>query len=71
MPMPLSALLASFALWIAENVGTLSGTWLYAGHAGRHAVNWGKLGAWYLLLYVAFVTVTVVSRSALERSPRR
>ena len=71
MPMPLSALLASFALWIAENVGTLSGTWLYAGNAGRHVVNWGKLGSWYLLLYVAFVTVTVVSRSALERSPRR
>ncbi|WBL32516.1 DUF817 domain-containing protein [Sinirhodobacter sp. HNIBRBA609] len=71
MPMPLSALLASFALWVADNVGTLSGTWLYAGNTGRHVVNWGKLGSWYLLLYVAFVTVTVVSRSALERRPRR
>lgn len=71
MPMPVSALLASIALWVAENVGTLSGTWLYAGHSGRHVVNWGKLGAWYLLLYVAFVTVTMVSRSALEHAPRR
>ncbi|MEZ5686616.1 MAG: DUF817 domain-containing protein, partial [Paracoccaceae bacterium] len=69
MPMPVSAFLASFALWIAENVGTLSGTWLYAGNSTRHVVNWGKLGSWYLLLYVAFVTVTVVSRSALGRAP--
>jgi len=65
MPMPVAGFLASFALWIAENVGTLSGTWLYAGHAAQHVVNWSKLGSWYLLLYVAFVTVTVVSRSAL------
>ncbi len=69
MPMPATAVLVSLALWIAENVGTLSGTWLYAGHAGRHVVNWGKLGAWYLLLYVAFVTVTIASRSALGRAP--
>lgn len=28
-------------------------------------VNWAKLGSWYLLLCVAFVTVTLVSRRAL------
>lgn len=66
MPLPLAALLSAFALWVAENVGTATGTWLYAGQAAGAPVNWAKLGSWYLLLYVAFVTVTVVSRGALE-----
>ena len=66
MPMPLAALLASGALWVAENVGTATGTWLYSGQLPGKAVSLAKLGSWYLLLYVAFVTVTVVSRSALS-----
>lgn len=65
MPLPLAALLSAFALWSAENVGTATGTWLYAGQVAGAPVNWAKLGSWYLLLYVAFVTVTVVSRGAL------
>lgn len=67
MPMPLAALLAALALWVAENVGTLTGTWVYAGQKTWQLVSFGKLGSWYLLLFVAFVTVTVVSRSALSR----
>jgi hypothetical protein len=30
-------------------------------------VSPAKLGSWYLLLYVAFVTVTLVSRRTLHR----
>jgi uncharacterized membrane protein YoaT (DUF817 family) len=66
--MPLAALLSSAALWVAENVGTATGTWLYSGQLPGKAVSFAKLGSWYLLLYVAFVTVTVVSRSALSRN---
>ncbi|PLL12622.1 DUF817 domain-containing protein [Tabrizicola sp. TH137] len=65
MPMPLAAFLAALALWIAENVGTLTGTWLYSGQVPGQLVSLGKLGSWYLLLYVSFATVTVVSRGAL------
>ncbi|MCZ8151048.1 MAG: DUF817 domain-containing protein [Rhodobacteraceae bacterium] len=65
MPMPLAAFLAALALWIAENVGTATGTWLYSGQMPGQIVSLGKLGSWYLLLYVSFATVTVVSRSAL------
>jgi uncharacterized membrane protein YoaT (DUF817 family) len=65
MPLPLAALLAAFALWLAENAGTLTGTWLYSGQTPDRLVSLAKLGSWYLLLYVAFVTVTLVSRSAL------
>ncbi|UWQ09449.1 DUF817 domain-containing protein [Aliiroseovarius crassostreae] len=65
MPLPLAAFFSSFFLWIAENVGTRSGTWVYAG---TKAIDWAslaKMGSWYLLLYVSFATVTLVYRRAL------
>lgn len=67
MPLPVAAFLSSIALWVAENVGTATGTWLYAGQQAGKMVSFHKVGAWYLLLYVAFVTVTLVSRGALYR----
>lgn len=69
MPLPVAAFLASLALWVAENVGTATGTWLYNGQLPGQVVSLGKLGSWYLLLYVAFVTVTLVTRRALSREP--
>ena len=69
MPMPAAAFLAAFAIWVAENVGTFTRTWVYAGQAADEFVAWGKLGSWYLLLWVSFVTVTLVSREALRRRP--
>ena len=71
MPLPLAAFLSSLALWLAENIGTITGTWLYAGQAQHQAVSFAKIGSWYLLLYVAFVTVTLVSRSALYPKGRQ
>lgn len=65
LPLPLAAFLSSLALWVAENVGTATGTWLYFGQSPENWVSFAKLGSWYLLLYVAFVTVTMVTRRAL------
>jgi uncharacterized membrane protein YoaT (DUF817 family) len=69
MPMPLAAFLSSLALWVAENVGTATGTWLYSGQMPGQWVGFAKIGSWYLLLYVAFVTVSVVTRTALVTAP--
>ena len=69
MPLPVAAFLSSIFLWIAENIGTMTGTWLYSGQARLELVSLGKLGSWYLLLYVSFVTVTVVVRHALSPEP--
>jgi uncharacterized membrane protein YoaT (DUF817 family) len=69
MPLPLAALLTSFFLWVAENVGTGTGTWIYAGTDGLSLVSLAKLGSWYLLLYVSFVRVTIVMRDALIPEP--
>lgn len=68
MPLPLAALFTSFFLWIAENIGTLTGTWMYAGQTIIDRVSFSKMGSWYLLLYVSFVTVTLVFREALGDS---
>ena len=68
MPLPLAAFLSSIFLWIAENIGTMTGTWVYSGQARLELVNVGKLGSWYLLLYVAFATVTLVVRKPLSRT---
>ncbi len=60
MPLVVAALLSAFFLWIAENIGTLTGTWVYPGKTGWQMVRLSKFGSWYLLLYVSFVLVTLV-----------
>ncbi|WP_245585362.1 DUF817 domain-containing protein [Pleomorphomonas koreensis] len=60
MPLVLAAVLTSFFMWVAENVGTVTGTWLYPGQAVWHPVSLGKMGSWYLLLFVSFTLVTLV-----------
>ena len=66
MPLPLAAFFSSFFLWVAENVGTGTKTWIYAGQDSHQMVSLAKMGSWYLLLFVSFVTVTVVLRDALS-----
>ena len=62
MPLTVAAFLSSLFLWIAENIGTITGTWIYPSQKVWHMVSFGKLGSWYLLLYVSFVLVTIVLR---------
>jgi uncharacterized membrane protein YoaT (DUF817 family) len=71
MPLPFAAFLSSFFLWVAENVGTFTGTWAYAGQSAFEMVRLGKLGSWYLLLYVSFLLVTLVFRDCLVTRPLR
>lgn len=69
MPLPEAAFLSARALWLAENVGTATGTWICSGQLPGQIVSFAKLGSWYLLLYMAFVTVTLASRGALSSIP--
>ncbi|QPM92123.1 DUF817 domain-containing protein [Pseudooceanicola algae] len=71
MPFPAAALLIAAALWVAENIGTFTGTWLYAGQDSFELVRLSKLGSWYLLFFVSFTTVTLVLRDALSATPFR
>lgn len=63
MPMLLGFGLVALFIWIAENVGTFTSTWRYPSQrAGWSLVPIGKVGAWYLLIMLSFVLVSVVHR---------
>ncbi|MBW3097752.1 DUF817 domain-containing protein [Pseudohoeflea coraliihabitans] len=62
MPLVIAALLTAIFLWLAENIGTVTGTWIYPSESGWQPVSLGKFGSWYLLIYVSFVLVTLVIR---------
>src|SRR5699024_2254319 len=75
MPVLAAFLGVAMLLWIAENVGTAAGAWLYPHQqAGWHLVPPSKYVSWLLLMMVSVVLVTLVHRprqaSAL-RSARR
>ncbi len=76
MPLLLGFLLVALFIWFAENIGTWSRAWIYPGqHEGWTPVSIQKLGAWYLLMIISFVLVTLVHRpqryeaSAAELQP--
>ncbi|MEP9386576.1 DUF817 domain-containing protein [Mesorhizobium sp. KR9-304] len=63
MPLLLGFLLVALFIWFAENIGTWSRAWLYPGQQEAWTpVSIQKLGAWYLLMIVSFVLVTLVHR---------
>lgn len=63
MPMLMGAVLVSLFIWFAENLGTFAGAWIYPSQAkGWHMVPFEKMGAWYLLMLISFVLVTLVHR---------
>ncbi len=70
MPLLLGFILISFFIWIAENIGTFTGTWFYP----NQEIVWTlvspqKCIAWFLLMIISFVLVSVLYRKELrERS---
>lgn len=68
MPMLMGALLVSLFIWFAENLGTFAGAWIYPSQAaGWRMVPIEKMGAWYLLMLISFVLVTLVHRPVEAR----
>ncbi len=75
MPLLLGWFLVALFIWFAENIATFSHAWLYPDQrSGWTAVHPGKLGAWYLLMYISFVLVALVhrpqTREALAPAPQ-
>ncbi|MDA9004084.1 DUF817 domain-containing protein, partial [bacterium] len=66
MPLLLGWLLVALFIWIAENIGTLTGVWLYPNQkSGWELVSFDKLLAWYLLMLLSFVLVSLIHRPAI------
>jgi uncharacterized membrane protein YoaT (DUF817 family) len=65
MPLLLGLGLVSLFIWFAENLGTITKTWLYPHQAlGWSAVSFGKLGSWFLLLIISYALVAAINRPA-------
>lgn len=63
MPLLLGWLLVSIFIWLAENLGTFARAWTYPHQSGGwEMVPPAKLGAWYLLMYISFVLVSLVNK---------
>lgn len=63
MPVLLGFLLVALFIWLAENIGTLSQAWIYPSQRqGWHMVPLTKLVAWYLLMIISVVLVSLVNR---------
>jgi len=61
MPLVLGFLLVALFIWIAENVATWSGAWMYPNQAGGwELVSIQKLGSWFLLMIISVVLVAWV-----------
>lgn len=61
MPLLLGFLLVALFIWFAENIGTYAHAWSYPHQRATWIpVPIGKLGAWYLLMIISFVLVSVV-----------
>jgi uncharacterized membrane protein YoaT (DUF817 family) len=62
MPLLLGFVLVSSFIWLSENIGTYTRTWLYPSQ--QHAwsmVSPGKLGSWFLLLVISYTLVSLIN----------
>ncbi|KMW48266.1 hypothetical protein AC240_05150 [Ralstonia sp. MD27] len=62
MPFLLGFTLVALFIWLAENIGTFTRTWLYPNQLQSwEMVSIAKLGAWFLLTIMSYVMVTLVN----------
>lgn len=72
--LPLLLVFAGVALflWVAENIGTWAGAWVYPDQvAGWQLVSLSKMGSWFLLMIISVVLVAWVypPRAPMASSP--
>lgn len=69
MPFLLGFGLVAVFIWLAENLGTFARAWVYPSQeSGWHPVSIHKVGAWFLLMLISIVLVSLVHRP--EEEPR-
>ena len=61
MPLVLSFVLIGFFIWIAENIATYFGAWVYPNQAKQWAiVGPAKISSWMLLVIISFIIVAAL-----------
>ena len=63
MPLLLGLVLVTAFIFLAENIGTYTKTWLYpAQQTGWTPVGLPKFGSWFLLLIISYTLVALIKR---------
>lgn len=63
MPLLIGFTLIAFFIWIAENIATLTHTWLYPDQvAVWQPVSVQKIGSWFLLMIISFILIDLLHR---------
>ena len=66
MPLIVGWLLVALFIWFAENLATFSNVWIYPTQKLQwQMVSPSKLTAWYLLMMLSFVLVSLVNRPTI------
>ena len=72
MPLLIGWFLVAVFIWFAENLGTFAQAWSYPNQRhGWEPVSPAKLGAWYLLMIISFVMVSLVERTRSDDQSMR
>jgi uncharacterized membrane protein YoaT (DUF817 family) len=70
MPVVLSFLLIGFFIWVAENIATFFGAWVYPYQAQKWAiVGPAKISSWMLLVIISFIIVAALKEIFPKRQP--
>jgi uncharacterized membrane protein YoaT (DUF817 family) len=63
MPVTLSFVLIGFFIWVAENIATFFGAWVYPYQAQKWAiVGPAKISSWMLLVIISFIIVAALKQ---------
>ncbi len=69
MPLLLGWTLVALFIWLAENIGTFTNTWIYPNQAaGWQMVSLSKLVSWFLLMLLSFVLVSLIKQMHINQS---
>ncbi len=74
MPLVVSFFLLGFFVWVAENISTYPGAWVYPEQvAAWNLVSVGKISSWFLLVIVSFILVADLKhvKEAGQRQSRK
>lgn len=71
MPLVIGCFLVALFIWFAENISTYARIWVYPSQTAEWSVvPFDKLIAWYLLMFLSFVLVTIIhTPQHLDGSP--
>lgn len=65
MPLFVGFFLVALFIWLAENIATFGGAWVYPNQTeGWAMVSLAKLSSWFLLMIVSYTMVAFVNRPA-------